>query len=234
MKIFLTLIAFLIVFISNVFAQFIKNPSLEMFKDDSSIKQLLANLPEGWIAKTDSTSLYIYRTELAWIPRENLKSLLICETCKASLPLSRVINFNMDKRMCFQVPVYFKMYVSSISSQADAQKIKKNNIAKLKEIEKIKSKYKALEIEQKYNLDALSSSVNGMSKSEIKNRLKYLSELNSIGFVLPPTYLGEKYALHIAYVQGDIDNDKSDPPGINDELKNVRELLSGYCEDVLP
>lgn len=213
-------------------AQFIKNPTLEMFKDDSSIKQLLANLPEAWIAKTDSTALYIYRTEEAWIPRENLKSLLACETCKAALPLSRVINFSMDKRMCFQVPVYFKMYISDIYSQEEAQKIKKKNTEKTKEIEKVKSKYKPKEIEQKYNLDAVASYANGMSKSEFKSRVKYLSDLKNAGYVFPPTYLGDKYALHLVYVQGDIDTEKTDPPGINNELKNVRDLLSGYCEDV--
>lgn len=214
------------------FAQFIKNPTVDLFKDDSSIKQLLTNLPDGWIAKTDSTALYFYRTEDAWVPRENLKSLLACETCKAALPLSRVINFNMDKRMCFQVPVYFKMYISDIHSQAEAQKIKKNNAEKIKEIEKIKSKYKPQEIEQKYNLDAITSYANGMSKSEIKSRVKYLSDLKNAGYVFPPTYLGDKYALHLVYVQGDIDSEKTDPPGINNELRNVRELLSGYCEDV--
>jgi hypothetical protein len=225
---FFALIA--IAFSSN--AQFIKNPTVDLFNEDNSIKQLLANLPEGWEVKTDSTAIYFYRKEKAWIPRENLKSLLACETCKAILPLSRVINFNMDKRMCFEVPVYFKLYVSTLSDAKEVEKIKANNLAKSAEIEKIKSKHKHGELETKYNLDVLSSFSVSMTKSEVKARTKYLNDLKNAGFVLPPTHLGEKYALHLVYVQGDIDSEKTDPPGINYEIRAVRALLSGYCEEV--
>ncbi|MES2835932.1 MAG: hypothetical protein V4667_00285 [Bacteroidota bacterium] len=213
-------------------AQFIKNPTVDLLKDDSSIKQLLANLIEGWEVKTDSTAMCFYRKEKAWIPRENLKSLLACETCKATLPPSRVINFNMDKRMCFEVPVYFKLYVSTLSDANEVEKIKANNIAKSAEIEKVKSKHKHGELETKYNLDMLSNFSASMTKSEVKARTKYLTDLKNAGFVLPPTHLGEKYALHLVYVQGDIDSEKTDPPGINNEVKAIRTLLSGYCEEV--
>lgn len=213
-------------------AQFIKNPTVNLFNDDNAIKQLLLNLPDGWEVKTDSTAIYFFRKEKAWIPRENLKSLLACETCKTALPLSRVINFNMDKRMCFEVPVYFKLYVSTYSDVKEVEKIKANNITKSAEIEKVKAKHKHGELEAKYNLDVLGSFSASMSKSEVKARAKYLNSLKNAGFVLPPTHLGEKYALHLVYVQGDIDSEKTDPPGINYEIKTVRALLSGYCEEV--
>lgn len=213
------------------FAQFIKNPTIDLFKDDNSIKPLLSSLPNGWEIKTDSTAIYFYRTEKAWIPRENLKSLLGCETCKTALPLSRVINFNMDKRMCYLVPVYFKIYVSNIIDVKEIEKIKASNLLKSAEIEKIKTKHKSEALETKYNLDALASYSPNMSKSEIKNRINYLNAIKKAGYVSPPTHVGEKFALHVVYVQGDIDSEKTDPPGINNEIKNIRALLSGYCEE---
>lgn len=230
-KITFFFLAVFISFYSN--AQIIKNPTIDLFKDDSAIHQLLSNLPEGWKAKTDSTALYIYRTEDAWIPRESLKSFLACESCKQSIPLSRMINFNMDKRWCYKVPIYFKLYISTINSQKQAQEIKKHNAEKAKEIEKIKSKYKTSDLEKKYNLDALASYANGMSKNESKERVKYLNDLNKIGFTLPPNYLGDNYGLHIAYIQGsEVNDDKTDPPGIKDEINYIKELLNGYCEEV--